>query len=433
MKERRIFTQEEIDYILKNGKVKSPKEISIEIGSTYTTVAAILRRNNIKPICFKRKWNNEEILLFKKLYPITPQEEIIKIFGRNKGAILCFASKLRIKKIIRKGGLRIFLEDEAKRILELSKKFSVPELEKEFNRKQGSIIELLKRNGITPIPSSRWWTKDEELFLMKNYNILSPNEICSFLKRKWKAIVKKARELGMCRNKLDGFPRSKPKHLSKKEKKFILNNFESMTSGEMASFLNRAGGLIILFCKKNNLLSKSSRRNPSKYSDKMLLDAIIKKEKELGRTPSIEDIQKDRTLPSIDTYFDRFGTFTNACKTVGLLSGSGCFGKSCYSKNGDFCRSIKEQNITNFLIDNSILYEKDKSYSDIIPSLNSKLTMDWYINNFLVTEYFGLNNDKYNEKTKMKIKLCKENKIRIISLFEKDINNLFEIFSEFIR
>ena len=59
--------------------------------------------------------------------------------------------------------------------------------------------------------------------------------------------------------------------------------------------------------------------------------------------------------------------------------------------------------------------------------------MDWFINNKIVVEYFGLNSESYNAKTKNKILLCKENNIPIISLFQKDISNLNNIFNFLVQ
>lgn len=425
--ERRRFTKYEISKILELGKTKTPKEISFEIGALTRTIGAILRKNGISPINEKKCWTEDETKMFLELYPIMPQTEIIKIFGRSKDAIQTFACKQKIKKLVREDGLRIFENDEIDKILFFSQTMSSPELAKLFERDNSSIIALLKRNGIKPISSKRWWTKDEESFLIGNYVCSSPEELSSKLKKKWKTIQKKARTLGLYRTRADGSFRNFPRPLSKTEELFILNNYEGMSSGDMAKKIQRDGNLVISFCRKNNLLSKRSRRNPSKFSDKQLLDSIIEKEKILGRTPLIEEMQKDRTLPSTDTYFDRFGSFTNACKLAGVVPNNGSFGKICFSKNGDVCFSIQEQIITNFLIDNNVVYEKEKLYQKIVKT-KRKYRMDWFVDNSIVVEYFGLDSEVYNNKTKIKISLCQENDIPMISIFPKEINNLNKIF-----
>lgn len=54
------------------------------------------------------------------------------------------------------------------------------------------------------------------------------------------------------------------------------------------------------------------------YSEKELLDLLIKFKKNKGRSPKIEDFQKDTNLPAPNTYFDRFGSWNNALKLANL-------------------------------------------------------------------------------------------------------------------
>lgn len=123
---------------------------------------------------------------------------------------------------------------------------------------------------------------------------------------------------------------------------------------------------------------------------------------------------------------------------VGIEKTSG-YGDICYSKNGDKCYSLKEKEITDFFIEHGIRYEKEKKYSEIIPSVDTKIRMDWYLIDYLVVvEYFGLSSlqkklEKYNEKIKMKIQTCENNNIPIISIFEKDTKNLNKFFKNRIN
>ncbi len=55
-----------------------------------------------------------------------------------------------------------------------------------------------------------------------------------------------------------------------------------------------------------------------KYSDIELLDILRDKAKNLGRTPTSEDVDADLSMPSYTTYKLRFGSFQNAIKKAGL-------------------------------------------------------------------------------------------------------------------
>jgi len=108
------------------------------------------------------------------------------------------------------------------------------------------------------------------------------------------------------------------------------------------------------------------------------------------------------------------------------------------SKDGHLCDSISEVLIDNWLYKNNILHEKDIQY----PNTNHKT--DWRINrNNQVTfvEYFGLANDspRYDRSIREKENLCKEQSIRLIKIYPKDLypkiyleNNLKNKFEYFL-
>lgn len=379
-------------------------------------------------------WTQEEIEKFKLLYPTTNQDELSKIFGRSICALQTFAYRHNIKKEINKNGKRIFLDDEIKEIVSLSKTMSVPEISRKIGRNKESIYELLKKLKIDYPISKFWWTENEIELLKENYINKTSNELEKLLNKSWGAIKRQAQKMNLLRKKKGGefYKASKP--INKKEKNFIINNHKIMGLSAMAKQLNRSDTFILDFCNKNNLIPLIIRNDPKKFSDEFLLNRLVELEKILQRCPTSKDVQKDKTLPSVDIYYDRFETFSNACELAGLTPNVGRYGTLCYSKNGDRCLSTREQTITNFFIDNNIKYKKEKLYNSIVDNLKENIRMDWYLLDYsVIVEYFGLNNKIYNEKTNKKINICKENELKIISLFEKDINKLEKIFDVFIK
>lgn len=171
---------------------------------------------------------------------------------------------------------------------------------------------------------------------------------------------------------------------------------------------------------------------------------------ELGDLPSSVDF-KARELPSYSTFLNRFGSIDNICDKLKIdinkYTRLGLMGKICTDKNGDICRSYKERDITNFLIDSRLLFEKEYLYSKII-NTNKKYAFDWVIknnNNIYYVEYFGLygKNSKskivrnYNKRVDVKIKLIEENNIleKCILIFPEDYdkNSLEDIFEVVLK
>jgi hypothetical protein len=376
-------------------------------------------------------WTKEEENKLVELYPTVPTEELIKILGRAKSAIVTKAYKLGIKKVIRADGLLYVYEDEEIEIIEYSKTHSIPEIERKFDRDYATIARVLKDNDCDIISSDYWWTKEQEDFLINNFYIETPEFISRFLNKKWKTITKKARQMGMNKLTSEGIPRKPPVSLTNEEKQFIMENYNKMPSAIISKKLKVKIDVILRFCEQNDLKIIRSRKNPKDYSNDLLLKKLTDFSLELGRCPTTGEIQNNFDFPSVDIYYDRFVSFSNACKLAGLEINTGMYGSICYSKNGDKCYSIQEQIITNYFIDNNIRYIKEYEYGNIIPNINSGIVMDWYIYNTVV-EYFGLQNfEKYELKTKMKQNVCEENGIKIISIFPEDMKHLDKIFHDY--
>lgn len=127
------------------------------------------------------------------------------------------------------------------------------------------------------------------------------------------------------------------------------------------------------------------------------------------------------------------GGYREACKLAGLPININIFGSNGYSymsKNNDLCWSKAEVVITNYFIDNNINYKREVLYSDYTTDkrVHNK-NCDWVINNTIFVEYFGMmDKEYYKSKAEIKIKICNDNNIPLISLTEKNLNNLDEIF-----
>ena len=99
-------------------------------------------------------------------------------------------------------------------------------------------------------------------------------------------------------------------------------------------------------------------------------------------------------------------------------------------KDGEYVRSKAEREIDNFLYENRIwhIYEYEYKYS----KNKRPIYPDFYLQDYnLFIEYFGLDNQKYEEKEKWKIDIYKSNKnIKFEYLTYKDDGNIYEKLKE---
>lgn len=134
------------------------------------------------------------------------------------------------------------------------------------------------------------------------------------------------------------------------------------------------------------------------------------------------------------TYIRKFGSYSNACKLLDLPININIFGNSVQaytSINGDICYSSSELIITNYLYANGINYKKEVLYKDIINDERCKSKRcDWLISDNIIVEFFGMPRKKFYEiRMNEKRVICKDNNIRLIELFEKDLRKLDKIFN----
>lgn len=128
-----------------------------------------------------------------------------------------------------------------------------------------------------------------------------------------------------------------------------------------------------------------------------------------------------QTKPTVKRVKEVFGSWLNALVQAGILEDGTrrtSQGTQTIAKDGHVCLSLGEKTIDDFLFQRSITHEKEPHY----PEGN-------YRGDFLVEdtfiEYFGLTGDPdYDEKTKIKKKICKAHGIPLISTYPADLVSL---------
>jgi hypothetical protein len=300
------------------------------------------------------------------------------------------------------------------------------------------------------------WDENNIQILMENYGIVSDSDIMKMLNCKdVRSVSKKAMELGIWIGK----------RITGEEEDFIVKNYGVLTSIELGEILDKCQGAITRIWRKHgcrketfkwtnekisilkDLYPRASREeiistlgtpnwdSVANKAEKLrlkrfwtitkddLLSYLLELSQELGRTPTRNELKKYSSHP----YDTNFGSFSKACEILGMIPNmsrrGGIVSSQLYSKNGDKCYSAPEVLITDFFIEQGIPYEKEVLYSEICDDLFfGKMRADWIIHKRIVVEYFGMASDEYKQKTKLKLKLCKKNKIEIIPIYPS--NNL---------
>lgn len=148
----------------------------------------------------------------------------------------------------------------------------------------------------------------------------------------------------------------------------------------------------------------------------------------LKRVPYADDLNSNpNNISSYGTYVRYFDSIKNVCKLANIdykkyykAIGAGTI---CFDKNGELCRSIEECNISNFLIENNIKFEKETRYSEIIKGDRRKFDWKIYLNdNVYYVEYAGMyiNEPRGKMDGDYKVKINKKiNDLKLYGYYDK--------------
>lgn len=155
-------------------------------------------------------------------------------------------------------------------------------------------------------------------------------------------------------------------------------------------------------------------------SKEEMINCLKKLGKELGRRPIQSDLKLYDFVPSANTYVNEFGSFKIALKEAGFK-----YGKIFKNKNGKLFRSSYELKLANVLDFYNIKYETEIMYKDVIQNFKKLYRFDFEIiinNNKYYIELFGINgNELYEQRKNEKIKICNDNNVSLIQLYQNDI------------
>lgn len=111
-----------------------------------------------------------------------------------------------------------------------------------------------------------------------------------------------------------------------------------------------------------------------------------------------------------------FGSWNKAIEEAGFKPNPVKFSKKHIAQDGHLCDSLSEKIIDDWLLRNNIPHKVN------VPYLDTKFTADFKVNDYYI-EFFGLHNglDRYNLSMKEKIRLIKQNHLKLIAIYPKDI------------
>jgi len=151
----------------------------------------------------------------------------------------------------------------------------------------------------------------------------------------------------------------------------------------------------------------------------------------------VETIPKNRTnqvIPALITiahpevYEQMFGSWLNALIVSGTLNDDAhrlIFGTMCMAEDGHECRSLAEKLIDDWLYKNGLAHVTEPFYPvDAVLNPNGLMRADWQVEDFFI-EYFGLVGlEDYEEKMKVKRRICEKHGIRLVAIMQEDLPNL---------
>jgi len=275
-----------------------------------------------------------------------------------------------------------------------------------------------------------FWSIDELSIIINYYENIPIKQIMTLLPNKsYYAIISKANELNLLNRKpwtseeiiyfKEIYPKNNIYNLMK-----IFNNRTRSSIESMARLLK--------LHKKDNYKEISIENKKEELLEQLKIFAT-----ELGRTPMQIDFCNNKNVPGAITYNRYFDSYSNACKLAGLKINLSKFGNNeiYYSNNNDICYSIGEQIITNYFIKYKIPYIKELLYRDLINDKKCGLKrVDWVIFDNIIVEFFGMyGRDDYNIGVQEKINICKDNNVKLIDIYFKNLNNLDNIFKCYIN
>lgn len=184
----KTLTDEQVDYIVKNYKNMTIKELSISLGKSESTISHATRRLGlIKQV--HKEWTSEDIEYLRNNYDQKTSEEIAKVLNRTVHSINSECDRLGLIRNEK------WSEEELRYIKDNFQKMTHEEIGKVLNRTTKAITA--KCFDLNLYKKEFPWTIEEEEFVKQNYFEMKTAEIAKILNRTTNAIELRAHKFGL--------------------------------------------------------------------------------------------------------------------------------------------------------------------------------------------------------------------------------------------
>jgi len=189
-----------------------------------------------------------------------------------------------------------------------------------------------------------------------------------------------------------------------------------------------------------NMLNKKHNNTLSDLTNEEIIDIFNKKFIDKTNPPTQLELVKEYDngfLIRPSMIVGRFKSYSGFLNIAGYTNIPNGWAVKRIAKDGHMCDSKSEMKVDNFLYDNKIWHDIQPKYSDFCKLdleciINSKRA-DFILKDGVIVEYFGMKGyKKYDIKIDKKIEILKRNKVNCILIYPNDLNNLNEIFKDYI-
>ena len=295
MKEKHIWTEIELIELKEKWNKVALYKLATYFHTTSEEIIAQAKLMNLEEYKSNR-WTPEEEQLLREYSNIYLTDEIAKKLGR---------SYLSVQKKAIKLGIELHSEEDPwedwmiEYLKENINKIPIGEISKKIGLSYRRILTKCKNLGIEYVPES--WT-DEEIEILRKYaKSCHFTELTKVLpRRSVGAITAKAFELGI--ETISEYTK-----LSEDDKKYIIDNWELLTTSEIARNLKVSVGVVNRYKKELNLPNKGQKKKWTPEVIKRLRkDAKTKTRNELAKkyktSPGqISDIARRNNIELIDS------------------------------------------------------------------------------------------------------------------------------------